>query len=166
MSMIGVQVHSNIMQVGEVLPHGQAVFAPLTVNQLDSSGGSVSIDSSSAYVGVICTRDITWNISGQIQIKDQVSFNQLVPSQIEFYKFHTGSDVLVQITGSGKNWIVAWQGVSMSITTTENVVVEQSTEKDAVMEPFRHQAIHIRAVDAVRGMTMTTDLAVDRAVTQ
>ena len=108
MSMIGVQVHSNIMQVGEVLPHGQT----------------------------------------------------------EFYKFHTGSDVLVQITGSGKNWIVAWQGVSMSITTTENVVVEQSTEKDAVMEPFRHQAIHIRAVDAVRGMTMTTDLAVDRAVTQ
>ena len=157
---------SNIMQVGEVLPHGQAVFAPLTVNQLDSNGGSVSIDSSSAYVGAICTRDITWNISGQIQIKDQVSFNQLVPSQTEFYKFHTGSDVLVQITGSGKNWIVAWQGVSMSITTTENVVVEQSTEKDAVMEPFRHQAIHIRAVDAVRGMTMTTDLAVDRAVTQ
>ena len=98
-SMIGVQVHSNIMQVGEVLPHGQT----------------------------------------------------------EFYKFHTGSDVLVQITGSGKNWIVAWQGVSISITTTE---------KDAVMEPFRHQAIHIRAVDAVRGMTMTTDLAVDRAVTQ
>ncbi len=157
---------SNIMQVGEVLPHGQAVFAPLTVNQLDSSGGSVSIDSSSAYVGAICTRDITWNISGQIQIKDQVSFNQLVPSQTEFYKFHTGSDVLVQITGSGKNWIVAWQGVSMSITTTENVIIEQSTEKDAVMEPFHHQAIHIRAVDAVRGMTMTTDLAVDRAVTQ
>ena len=157
---------SNIMQVGEVLPHGQAVFAPLTVNQLDSNGGSVSIDSSGAYVGAICTRDITWNISGQIQIKDQVSFSQLVPSQTEFYKFHTGSDTLLQITGSGKNWIVAWQGVSMSITTTENVVVEQSTEKDAVMEPFRHQAIHIRAVGAVRGMTMTTDLAVDRAVTQ
>ena len=157
---------SSIMQVDEVAPHGIPVDAPLVVNQLDANGGSVSIVASNAYVGSNCTRNIEWNISGQIQIKDQVAFNNSVPSGSIIYKFHTGSDVPLQITGAGKVWQVSWRGVSMTITASEPVVVEQSTELDKVIQPFSHQAIHIRAANATSALTVTSELAVNRAVTQ
>lgn len=156
---------SNIMQLDELMPHGNPVNAPLVVNSLDANGGSVSINSSAAYLGASCTREINWNATGRVSIKDDVSLAASAPVGAEFYRFHTGSSAPLQISGSGRDWTVTWPGVTMTIQTSQDVTVEQSSFPDKVQAPYMHQVVFIKAARAnTRTLSVMTDLTITRPV--
>lgn len=156
----------NIMQVAEIRPRGVAVAAPVTVHSLGRDGGSVSIDTRAAYVGVqSCTRDVAWSSAGQVTIDDRVSLEQPVPGGTEFYRFHTGSVEPLGIQGSDREFTVQWRGTTARISADRSIVVSQLDWPDATRAPFRHQVIMIRAVDPGRSLSVRTTIDVDTSVT-
>lgn len=157
---------SNIMQVDQLPSTGHAVNAPLFVNSLNASGGSVTIDTSAAYVGATCTRDITWNIAGSVRIDDRARLGISSVAGQEFYRFHTGSAESLTISGAGKSWTISWRGASMTITADKNIRVEQATKADKLQAPFHHQAILISVPTSTDSLYLTTELLVDRSITQ
>jgi Heparinase II/III-like protein len=157
---------SNIMQVDQLAPSGMAVSAPLAVNRLDANGGNISIDSSGAYLGATCTRNISWDQTGLVKIVDQANLSSAVPSGTEFYRFHTGSAESLNITGSGKLWNVTWRGTTMKITSDKPIEVIQITSPDKVTAPFQHQTILINVQQQTNSLVLTSELIIDRSITQ
>ncbi len=157
---------SNIMQVDQLTPSGLAVSAPLTVNRLDANGGDISIDSSGAYLGATCTRNISWDQTGFVKIVDQANLSSAVPSGTEFYRFHTGSSQPLNIAGQGKLWTVSWLGTSMKITSDKPISVQQIVRPDKVTMPFQHQTILISVPQETSSLSLTSELVIDRNITQ
>ena len=157
---------SNIMQVDQLTPSGVAVSAPLAVNRLDANGGDVSIDSSGAYLGATCTRNISWDQTGLVKIVDQATLSSPVPSGTEFYRFHTGSAQPLNITGAGKLWAVSWRGTTMKITSDQPITVQQIVRPDKVTAPFQHQTILISVPQQTSSLSLTSELIIDRNITQ
>ena len=157
---------SNIMQVDQLAPSGMAVSAPLAVNRLDANGGDISIDSSGAYLGATCTRNISWDQTGLVKIVDQANLSSAVPSGTEFYRFHTGSSESLNITGSGKLWNVTWRGTTMKITSDKPIEVIQITSPDKVTAPFQHQTILINVQQQTNSLVLTSELIIDRSITE
>ena len=157
---------SNIMQVDQLTPSGVAVSAPLAVNRLDANGGDVSIDSSGAYLGATCTRNISWDQTGLVKIVDQANLSSPVPSGTEFYRFHTGSAQPLNITGAGKLWAVSWRGTTMKITSDQPITVQQIVRPDKVTAPFQHQTILINVQQQTSSLSLTSELIIDRNITQ
>ena len=157
---------SNIMQVDQLTPSGVAVSAPLAVNRLDANGGDVSIDSSAAYLGATCTRNISWDQTGLVKIVDQATLSSPVPSGTEFYRFHTGSAQPLNITGAGKLWAVSWRGTTMKITSDQPITVQQIVRPDKVTAPFQHQTILISVPQQTSSLSLTSELIIDRNITQ
>lgn len=156
----------NIMQVGELKPRGTAVDAPVTVHSISKDGGSASIDSRNAYVGVqLCTRDVTWTSAGRVTIEDHVSLAQPAPAGTEFYRLHTGSAEPLEISGTGHQWNVQWRGVKATISADRDIQVDQVDWPDATKPPFRHRTIVIRATGVGQGLSLDTIINVDTTVT-
>lgn len=157
----------GIMQVGEILPHQQAVNVPAEVVGLGPTGGQVRVNSSAAYAaGTQCTRDVSWTSQGQVSIADSVVLPSAVPAGTEIYRFHTGSVDSLAISGSGASWTVSWAGTQMALQADRPIIVEQVQWPDAVRAPFVHQALIIRAADATDRLNLTTTVDIDRSVTQ
>jgi len=155
----------GIMQVGELLPRGTAVDAPVSVNQLSATGGSAKIDTTAAYRGVtLCTREVTWSESGAFAILDNVALASTAPAGTEFYRFHAGTADQVAISGGGSEWTVTWRGTSMRISADRAITVDQVDWPDATRAPFHHQAIIIRASAEGRGLMLSTQISVDRSI--
>jgi len=157
---------SNILQVNQLTPSGQPVNAPLTVHVLDSAGGSVTLNTSAAYFNTTCTRDVSWDRLGKVRLDDKVTLIDPAPAGTEFYRFHTGSAEILTISGSNKSWRVVWLGTSMTINADQDIVVEQATLPDMVQSPFHHQTILISVPVATTSLQLTSELAVDRSITQ
>lgn len=155
----------GIMQIGELLPRGTAVNAPVSVNQLSATGGSAKIDTTAAYRGVtLCTREVTWSESGAFAILDNVALASTAPAGTEFYRFHAGTADPVAISGGGSEWTVSWRGTSMRISADRAITVDQVDWPDATRAPFHHQAIIIRASAEGQGLTLSTQISVDRSI--
>jgi len=155
----------GIMQVGELLPRGTAVDAPVSVNQLSATGGSAKIDTTAAYRGVnLCTREVTWSESGAFTILDNVALASTAPAGTEFYRFHAGTADPVAISGGGSEWTVSWRGTSMRISADRAITVDQVDWPDATRAPFHHQAIIIRASAEGQGLMLSTQVSVDRSI--
>jgi hypothetical protein len=151
----------GIMQVGALSPRHKAISAPIVVSRLDEQAGSVLVDSTAAYAGVVsCVRTVQWDVSGRVNFGDTVQFRDQVPAGTEVYRFHTGSTLPLQISGSGTSWQVAWEGATMSISADRAIVVGQAEWPDAVLPGKMHRVITIRSVDALESMAMTSVLEV------
>lgn len=151
----------GIMQVGALSPRHKAISAPITVSRLDEQAGSVLVDSTAAYAGVVsCVRTVQWDVSGRVNFGDTVAFRDEVPAGTEVYRFHTGSTLPLQISGSGTSWQVGWEGATMSISADRAIVVGQAEWPDAVLPGKMHRVITIRSVDALESMAMTSVLEV------
>lgn len=155
----------GIMQIGELLPRGTAVNAPVSVSQLSKTGGSAKIDTTAAYKGAsLCTREVTWSESGLFTIVDNVALTTAAPAGTEYYRFHTGTADPVAISGNGTEWVISWRGTSMHISTDRAIMVDQVDWPDATRAPFHHQAIIIRATSPGQRLTMRTQLNVDLSI--
>ena len=151
----------GIMQVGALSPRHKAISAPIVVSRLDEQAGSVLVDSTAAYAGVVsCVRTVQWDVSGRVNFGDTVAFRDEVAAGTEVYRFHTGSTLPLQISGSGTSWQVGWEGATMSISADRAIVVGQAEWPDAVLPGKMHRVITIRSVDALESMAMTSVLEV------
>jgi hypothetical protein len=151
----------GIMQVGALSPRHKAISAPIVVSRLDEQAGSVLVDSTAAYAGVVsCMRTVQWDVSGRVNFGDTVQFREEVSAGTEVYRFHTGSTLPLEISGSGTSWQVGWEGATMSISADRAIVVEQAEWPDAVLPGKLHRVITIRSVDALESMAMTSVLEV------
>jgi hypothetical protein len=154
----------GIMQIGEVLPRGQAVNAPIAVERLDAAGGKVRVDTTAAYQGVrSCQRDVEWQAAGRVVISDTVELDAEVPAGTEFFRFHTGATSPVTIEQAKDGWRISWPGVMMQISSSAPIEVQQVQWPDAVKAPFMHQAIIIRSADARASMDLRTYVDASRA---
>ena len=156
---------SNVMQVAEITPSSKPINAPLFVNNLGPTGGDVDIDTSAAYVGATCHRNVSWNIDGRVRIGDEMTLTNPATQGMELYRFHTGNVEPLTITGSGTRWTVTWTGASINFESDKPVTVEQGSQLDRLSEPFHHQMIVIKAVGSTGSLSLVTDLVVDRSVT-
>jgi hypothetical protein len=160
-TMLAPAVGHGIMQVGALSPRYKPLSAPITLSRLDEQAGSLSVDSTAAYTGVVfCKRKVDWDVSGRVTFGDTVQFRDQVPAGTEVYRFHTGSTRALEISGSGTSWQVGWEGATMSISADRAIVVEQAEWPDAVLPGKMHRVITIRSVDALDAMAMTSVLEV------
>jgi hypothetical protein len=150
----------GIMQVGEVAPRSLPVEAPMTVHQLDESGGSASVDCSRAYMGAKCIRRVTWNAPGLIEIRDTTSFDRVVPAGTEIYRFHTGSIDTLTIAPIDGGWSVTWPDASIRLSADSPVVVEQASWPDAVTPRGVHQAVIVKTGTPRHNFNMDTAIRV------
>jgi hypothetical protein len=152
----------NIFQPGELSPRGRAVDAPLTVLRLDNSGGEVQIDTARAYRSVeYCTRDVLWSRDGRVEVRDRVRLTAPAPGGTEFYRFHTGSDTPLDITGAGNSWTVRWTGAVMTLVSDRPIRVLEELWPDRVREPFTHRVARILPFEDGDSLTLTTTLVVE-----
>jgi hypothetical protein len=155
----------GIMQIGELLPRGIAVDAPVSVMQLSTSGGAVKIDTTAAYQGVkLCTREVSWTNAGVFIIVDEVSLTAATPTGTEFYRFHTGTAEHLSISGSGADWNVGWKGTSMRISANTSISVDQIDWPDATRAPYRHQVVRILSNSPAQELTLSTKITVDLSI--
>ncbi len=158
-AMLAAAAGHGIMQVGALSPRHKAIAAPMVVSRLDDQAGSVLVDSTAAYAGVVsCVRTVQWDVSGRVNFGDTVAFRDEVAAGTEVYRFHTGSALPLEISGGGTSWQVAWEGATMSISADRAIVVEQSEWPDALLPGKMHRVIMIRSVDALDSMAMTSVL--------
>lgn len=152
----------NIMQVGEVKPRVVAVDAPLEIISANEKGGHVKIQLKNVYVSVNnCQREVKWDLLGQMIINDSVEWKQPVSNGAEVYRFHTGSQIPVVISGSKNEWKVVWSSATMWFKSEEPIQINQETWPDHVQEPFQHQVIVIRSEGSVQKMNLTTTVVVN-----
>jgi hypothetical protein len=160
-TMLAPVVGHGIMQVGALSPPFKAISAPIVVSRLDEQAGSVLVDSTAAYEGVVsCKRTVQWDISGRVNLGDTVQFRDRVAAGTEVYRFHTGSTLPLEISGGGMSWQVRWGDATMTISADRDIVVDQVEWPDAVLPGKMHRAITIRSVDALESMAMTSMLEV------
>jgi hypothetical protein len=151
----------GIMQVGEVVPRGTPVDAPMSVSTVGPTGGSAVVDLTKAYTSALsCRRSVTWSASGRFDIADSVQFASAVPAGTEVYRFHTGAITPVSISLRNGEWSISWDDAVISISADCPIEVSQSAWPDAVLPNRMHQAISIRAVSAVTGMSLATSVTV------
>lgn len=154
----------GVMQVSPVQPASQPRPCTMTVQALDASGGSVTMDLASASrLARTSTRGVTWDAQGRIVIADAVSFGAPVEAGTEVYRFHVGSDEPVAIGGSGRSWDVRWRGATMALRADRGITVAQQSWPDAIRAPFRHRVITITVPAAADGLRLDTTIQVDRA---
>ena len=155
----------GIMQIGELLPRGIAVDAPVSVMQLSTSGGAVKIDTTAAYQGVkLCTREVSWTNTGVFMILDKVSLTAAAPTGTEFYRFHTGTAEYLSISGSGADWNVAWKGTLMRISADKSISVDHVDWPDATRAPYHHKVLRIFSDSSAQELTLSTKITVDLSI--
>jgi hypothetical protein len=160
-AMLAAAAGHGIMQVGALSPRHKAISAPVVVSRLDEQAGSVLVDSTAAYFGVVsCVRTVQWDVSGRVTFGDTVAFREEVAAGTEVYRFHTASTLPLEISGSGRSWQVSWEGATMAISADRPIVVEQSEWPDAVLPGKLHRLIRIRSVDELDAMALTSVLEV------
>jgi hypothetical protein len=160
-SMLAAAAGHGIMQVGALSPRHKAISAPIVVSRLDEQAGSVLVDSTAAYFGVVsCVRTVQWDVSGRVSFGDTVAFREEVAAGTEVYRFHTASTRPLEISGNGTSWQVTWDGAIMSINADRGIIVDQAEWPDAMLPGKMHRVITIRSVDALDSMAMTSVLEV------
>jgi len=160
-TMLATAAGHGIMQVGALSPRYKPMSSPITLNRLDEQAGALSVDSTAAYTGVVfCKRTVQWDVSGRVNFGDTVAFRDEVPAGTEVYRFHTGSTLPLEISGSGTSWQVGWEGATMAISADRAIAVGQAEWPDAVLPGKLHRVITIRSVDALESMAMTSVLEV------
>jgi hypothetical protein len=157
---------NSMMQIGQLLPTSQPVNAPMFVNTLGPAGGNVDINTSAAYLGSTCTRNVSWDSAGNVRVIDNVSLASAAAAGVEIYRFHTGSSQPLTITGSDKEWDVAWNGTTLHISADSPIVVDQVTSPNKIRAPNQHQTIQIKTKNGTSRLQLVSDFAIDLAVTQ
>ena len=155
----------GIMQVGELTPHSQSVYAPISIEHIDAKGGSITIDTTAAYTGILSNkRHLSWERDGKVSIVDTVIFNHSVPAGTEIFRFHVGSSSAVDIQKNNGNWVVSWEGVVMSLQCEKDISIEQLDWPDEVMPTRSHRAVLVRNVQAIQSIRLETNLIIDLSV--
>jgi len=162
-SMFANVAGHGIMQVGEILPRGVPVNAPIKIEQLDINGGHATIDTTSAYKDTKkCTREIEWIKTGKVKISDYVEFKSKINAKTELYRFHTGSAQAVDIIGSGKTWTIQWGPARITITADKNIEIKQAQWPDYTRPPFHHQAVMIYGLEDTINLKIITIVELGR----
>ena len=155
--------HST-MQIGPLQPFGQPVNAPISVGVLDANGGSAAIDCTAAFPAASqYVRNFRWDRSGRVSINDALVLRQPTSANSELFRYHTGSETPVTITGSGTTWTASWAGATMTFTSSVPIQVAQLSLADSVTRSGRHQVISIQATSAIDRVNLEAVLGLELA---
>jgi len=135
----------GVLQIGATQPYQKPVNVPISVGMLGVSGGSVTIDCTSAFSGTLnYMRSINWNQLGRVEITDAVRLPSSVSAGSEVLRFHTGSVLPLEISGSSQQWRAHWQGNEFVFNSDVDIEVTQVMLPDAVLPQKLHQALIVR----------------------
>jgi hypothetical protein len=149
----------NIMQVGARSPRVLPANAPMTVHQVDASGGHVTLDLKGAYTNVNqVMRSVTWQSAGTMQIEDLAHLPFAADAGTEFYRFHTGSTQPLTISGDSTSWKVEWPEATMTFVADVPIRIEQVTWRDNVRPPYTHQVIKVMGQDPTSRMLLRSGI--------
>ncbi len=152
----------GVMQVGALQPNGQPVKAPIYVAALGASGGAVTVDCTAAFPAASnYVRKVQWESSGTVGISDDLTLREPVQAGAELFRFHTGSELSLGISGGETRWTVTWAGASMTLSSSLPIQVEQASLADSVTRGGRHQAIVIRAAGELRAVRLNAALTLE-----
>lgn len=156
----------NIMQVGELTPRNKVVYAPITVEKLDADGGSITIDTTSAYTGVLSNkRLVSWMRDGKVSIIDAVKFNHPVQAGTEIFRFHVGSSTAVTVQQINGQWVVSWDGVTMNLRCDDDISIEQIDWPDEVMTARSHRVVLLRSLKEIQSIRVEANIIINLSVT-
>jgi len=156
----------SIMQVGELTPRNKVVYAPITVERLDADGGSIAIDTASAYTGVLSNkRLVSWARDGKVSIVDEVKFDHTVQAGTEIFRFHVGSSTAVNVQKINGKWVVSWDGVTMSLLCDVDISIEQMDWPDEVMTARSHRVVLLRSVKEIQSIQVEANIIINLSVT-
>ncbi|MDX9980052.1 MAG: heparinase II/III family protein [Lentisphaeria bacterium] len=150
--------HNMLQPAAAAETDNRGRHTPLTVRRLDPDGGEVVVDGTHALPGVEeWLRAIDWDRGGRVQVVDSVVFGQEIGAGAEVFRFHTGSPVPVEITGTGREWTVRWAGASLALAGDRELVVDQTPWPDR-SGVNGHACVRIQVAGATREVKLSSRL--------
>lgn len=88
--------------------------APITVRDLNESGGDLEVDATACYDGLESwIRRVTWD-ANKATIKDEVKLAPGAP-QVLMFRWHTAATEEVKLTGNDRKFEAAWAGTKLRV---------------------------------------------------
>lgn len=152
----------NILQVGEFKPRSAGRPAPITVGTLNETGGEVTVDPTLAFpVAKSWIRKVRWHRDGWVRIADDANLLEEQAAGTEFFRFHTGTTLPLDISGSGKEWTAKWAGATIALKASRPVQVDQIEWPDRSGLGV-HRCIRILVAETSSDLALNTEVRFQR----
>ena len=130
---LGMAGVNGTARAGELvcLPGWQKVggIAPISVEKLDASGGTVLVDGTACYDNLErWIRTVRWDASS-MNITDEVVLED-GRTEIILFRWHLGTEEKVSISGEGKHHTITFPGTSLDIAGDVPLTVAQTAMPD------------------------------------
>jgi hypothetical protein len=138
----------NVLQTGTAFPEGTVdtgvlvkllgwqkarCVAPLTVHQLDETGGRVLVDPTGCYDGLAkWHRAVTWT-ADELTVEDDVALSE-GQAEVILFRWHLGTEESVVIDGDGERWRVAWPDARIALEASKPIAVTQLPMPDNTLQ--------------------------------
>lgn len=169
---LGVAAVDGTAEAGKLvcLPGWQkaGAVAPIHVDRLDASGGSVVVNGSSGYDGVShWYRTVDWDASTML-ITDEVVLEESDP-EIILFRWHLGTEARVSILGDGNAYeVLISSGTRLLLESSTPVTVTQMKLPDNTLaghgsedDPKNvHTCVIVQSAASVSGMNLSTMVSV------
>ena len=111
----------NVLQVGEQLPVSRSV-APITVQRLDTEGGSVMVDATGSFkTGVQrWVRQVSWT-ADELSVADDIKIEQ---PEVLLFRWHLGTAAVPEITPTGSGYSVVWPDGLLTVSSDIALLVQ------------------------------------------
>ena len=176
-------VGHNVLQIGAAFPErlgkaGEYVsypgwqkrggIAPIEVRRLDGSGGEVVVDGTACYEGLErWRRTVSWSANA-ITVVDDVALAGDTEELILF-RWHLGTEEEARLDSEGETHRVAWNGVTLTLTATAPLTLEQIQMPDHTLaghtggeDPGNvHTCIVVRTSERRNALELTTQVSRD-----
>lgn len=173
----------NVLQVGlapapeagaarQAMPPGWQLIhrpAPMTVQQLDGSGGSVTVDGTACYEGVRqWRREARWT-ADSLAVRDEVELGADT-REIIVFRWHLAAREGVTIEGGGAGFRARWPGVTLRVTGSAPLLVSSEERENHTIEardwddprPYpRHRCLIIRTAEPVHRLALSIEVEPD-----
>jgi len=144
----------------------RGVVAPITVHELDKSGGDVTVTISSGYEGLKeWRRDVSWRAK-RISVRDSVQLAEAKQSIVLFH-WHLGTNDEAIIRGEACAWKVSWPNGTMTLKSGTPIEVTQTRLPDNTIntvveghfpDPF-HTCVIVQSAEPVSAFILDTKVS-------
>ena len=154
-------VGHNVLQIGDKPALRKP--APISIEKLDSTGGSIEVDGSQCYEDVDSwQRKVVWDAS-EMLVRDRVRLKTGRTDNIRF-RWHLVTEQPAEIAGRDGRFRVRWDDVVILIRASSPIAVTQSMLPDATMAPgpadssndHRHTCVLVESASPAGEIEITT----------
>lgn len=153
--------HNVLQTAAGRLGRGRRGRVPVTVDRMDSSGGSVEIDGSETEFEVrFWKRLIDWTGRGRVTVKDRATLFQPRTGGEEWFRWHIGSEGKPTIARDSDGvWKVVWGENTLTISADRALLVDVVVWRNDVLPGKKHYCVVVKAAESGDSLELTTTLA-------